>query len=71
MAANVLNSNHAITMSVEIVRAFIRLRKTLLSHDLISKKVAELERAVKTRLNDHDLEIDLLFQTVEVLLDKG
>ncbi|MFI5346342.1 MAG: ORF6N domain-containing protein [Elusimicrobiota bacterium] len=71
MAANVLNSSRAITMSVEIVRAFIRLRKTLLSHDLISKKVAELERAVKTRLNDHDIEIELLFQTVEFLLDKG
>ena len=70
MAANVLNSDRAITMSVEIVRAFIRLHKTLLSHGLISKKLAELERAVKTRLNDHDTEIEMLFQIVESLLDK-
>ena len=70
MAANVLKSDRAITMSVEIVRAFIRLRKTLLSDDLISKKIAELERAVNTRLNDHDTEIEMLFQTVESLLDK-
>jgi hypothetical protein len=71
MAANVLNSDRAITMSVEIVRAFVRLRKTLLSHGLISKKVAELERAVKTRLDDHDIEIEQLFQTVEFLLDRS
>jgi hypothetical protein len=70
MAANVLNSDHAITMSVEIVRAFIRLRKALVTDGLISKKLAELERAVNIRLDDHDKEIELLFQTVEHLLDK-
>ena len=70
MAANVLNSDRAIMMSVEIVRAFIRLRKTILSHGLISKKLAELERAVKTRLDAHDTEIEMLFQTVESLLDE-
>jgi hypothetical protein len=71
MAANVLKSKRAVTMSVEVVRAFIRLRKTLLSHGLISKKLAELERAVNSRLNDHDTEIEMLFQTVEHLLDKN
>jgi hypothetical protein len=71
MAANVLKSDRAITMSVEVVRAFIRLRKTLLSHGLISKKLAELERAVNTRLDDHDKKIELLFQTVKHLLDKS
>ncbi|HEX4047631.1 MAG TPA: ORF6N domain-containing protein [Elusimicrobiota bacterium] len=70
MAANVLKSDRAIAMSVEVVRAFIRLRKALLSHGLISKKLAELERAVNARLDDHDKEIELLFQTVEFLLDK-
>jgi hypothetical protein len=70
MAANVLNSSRAIAMSVEVVRAFVRLRKTLLSHDLLSKKIAELERTVKTRLDDHDLEIGLLFQTIESLLNE-
>jgi hypothetical protein len=29
MAANVLNSNRAVTMSVEVVRAFIKLRRQL------------------------------------------
>jgi len=70
MAANVLNSDRAITMSVEVVRAFIRLRKTLQSNDDISKKITELARAVNAKLADHDTEIDLLFQTVEFLLDK-
>lgn len=71
MAANVLNSDRAIAMSVEVVRAFIRLRKTLPPRDLVSSKFAELERAVKAKLDDHDIEIELLFETVEHLLDRG
>ena len=44
MAANVLNSPRAITMSVEVVRAFVRLRRMALSVDELSRKVTALER---------------------------
>ncbi|MBI5211427.1 MAG: ORF6N domain-containing protein [Elusimicrobia bacterium] len=70
MAANVLNSDRAAAMSVEIVRAFIRLRKAALGRDALSRKLSQLERAVKTRLDRHDKEIEALFKAVESLIGR-
>jgi hypothetical protein len=44
MAANVLNSPRAVSMSVAIVKAFVRLRQMALSVDELSRKVHSLER---------------------------
>lgn len=70
MAANVLNSPRAVAMSVEVVRAFIRLRKAAHSDRSLRKKVAQLESAVKSRLEQHDADIDQLFKTVGSLLNE-
>jgi hypothetical protein len=69
MAANVINSSRAVMMSVEIVRAFIRLRWTARAEGTLKKRLTQLERAVKCRLDDHDAEINRLFKTVEALLE--
>ena len=44
MAANVLNSNRAIRMSVLVVRAFVQLRKTLSAHKELTQRLNELEQ---------------------------
>ena len=44
MAANVLNSKRAVQASVEVVRAFIRLRQILASNAELARKLSELER---------------------------
>ena len=69
MAANVLNSPRAVTMSVEVVRAFIRLRWTARSLGSLKKKVAELERVVQDRCALYDVDIERLFKTVETLIE--
>lgn len=69
MAANVLKSPRAAAMSIEVVRAFIRLRRAMASTRSIRKKVAQLESAVNTRLEKHDADISRLFKTVEALLN--
>lgn len=71
MAANVLNSQHAIAMSVEVVRAFVRLRRAVKSRALAASKLAELERTVNNKLDKHDKEIAELFKAVESLMDDG
>lgn len=43
MAASVLNSPRAVSMSVYVVRAFVRLRELLSSHRELVKRVDELE----------------------------
>jgi hypothetical protein len=70
MAANVLNSPRAVAMSVEVVRAFIRLRKAARSEVSIRRKLSKLEAAVTSRLDKHDAEIDEPFKTLETLIEK-
>jgi len=43
MAANVLNSERAVQASVQIVRAFVRLRQLLGSNTELARKLEELE----------------------------
>lgn len=44
MAANVLNSKSAVLASVQVVRAFIRLRQMLTSNTELATKLRDLER---------------------------
>lgn len=44
MAANILNSPHAVDASIQVVRAFIRLRAMIVSDAVLSKKVDALEK---------------------------
>ena len=64
MAANVLNSRHAVRMSVYVVRAFIRLRHTIAFQKEIILKLDELER----KFTEHDSDIKRLFATVRQLM---
>ncbi|MFQ5849309.1 MAG: ORF6N domain-containing protein [Candidatus Binatia bacterium] len=64
MAANVLNSPHAVRMSVYVVQAFIRLRHTVAFQKEIMIKLDELERKVA----GHDSNIKTLFATVRQLM---
>ena len=65
MAASVLNSTRAIEVSVFIVRAFIKLRRTIAEHKELAKKIAQLER----RLADHDDQILSLVQAIRQFLN--
>ncbi len=64
MAANVLNSPQAVTMSVAIVKAFVKLRQMALSIDELSRKVATLERGFK----HHGKQFDAVFDAIRQLL---
>lgn len=43
MIANILNSETAVEASVQVVRAFIRLREFLISHADLARKITEME----------------------------
>jgi len=66
MAANVLNSDQANQMSVYIVRAFVRLRETILGNSKLALKLMEVEK----RLDRHDDNINALVNAIECLLDE-
>ena len=62
MAANVLNSPRAVTVSVMVVRAFVRLRQMLASHVELARKLAELE----TR---YDAQFRQVFAAIRALME--
>ena len=64
MAASVLNSAKAVEMSIQVVRAFVRLRHFLASHHQLAAKLNELERKIAT----HDTRIVALFDAVRGLM---
>lgn len=69
MLANVLNSERAIAMSVQVVREFIHLRAAARSDCPLREKFQQFERAVKSRLKQHENQLDELFSAVEQLIE--
>jgi hypothetical protein len=65
MAANVLNSPHAVQMSVFVIRAFVRLRHVVTTHKELATKLVELERTVAS----HDGDIRTLFDAIRQLME--
>lgn len=64
MLATVLRSPRAIQTSVEIMRAFVRLRSFLASQIHLAAKLAELEKKV----GSHDEEIQTIFLVLKKLM---
>lgn len=64
MAANVLNSPTAVAASIEVVRAFVRLRQFLASHEELARKLDELEK----KLGDHDERFQMVFEAIRQLM---
>ncbi len=54
MAANVLNSPQATQMSVFVVGAFVKMRAVLSDNRQLARKLAELEKELKARLDLRD-----------------
>jgi len=52
MAANVLNSEQAVQMSVFVVRAFVKLREVLATHKELAVKLTELDADALVKLHD-------------------
>lgn len=49
MAANVLHSPTAVTMSIFVVRAFVRIRRAFVDHEELARKLEALERRYDER----------------------
>jgi hypothetical protein len=64
MAASVLNSPRAISASVFVVRAFVKLRGLAQANQEITKKLNELER----RVGGHDSAISALLKAINQLV---
>ena len=64
MAANVLNSQRAIEVSVYIVRAFVKLRQMIAENKELSNRIVQIER----HLAEHDEQIMELVKAIKQFL---
>ncbi len=60
MLSSVLNSDRAIKINIEIMRAFVNLRAVKAIHGEFSIRLSELERTVKTQGKSIDFILDLI-----------
>ncbi len=61
MAANVLNSDRAIEASVQVVRAFVKLRQMLTSNSELGQKLNDLEKK-------YDRQFKAVFEAIRQLM---
>lgn len=61
MAANVLNSERAVQASVEVVRAFVRLRQMLALNAELGRKLEEMEKK-------YDVQFKVVFDAIRKLM---
>jgi hypothetical protein len=64
MAANILNSDRAVEMSVYVIRAFVKMRAELAKHHDLARRLAEIEKT----LIGHDTGLRDLYNKIRPLL---
>jgi len=61
MLSSILNSDRAIEVNIEIMRAFVRLRKMLSSHVDLARKLVALEKK-------YDAQFRVVFEAIRALM---
>ena len=64
MLATVLSSPTAIEVSIQVVRAFVKLREMISTHKKLAQKLNELER----KMEKHDEHIYTIFEAIRQLM---
>jgi hypothetical protein len=65
MAASVLNTPVAVAASVQVVRAFVRLRQLLAANAEFAQRLKELE----TKYVEHDKQLVVVFEALRQLME--
>jgi len=68
MASMILNSPHAVEMSVYVVRAFVHLRELLSSNRELARRFAQLETRLDKKLTEHDQAIAAILSAIRQLM---
>ena len=66
MLSGILNSERAINMNIAIMRAFVEVRRVLLTQNDLKEQMKEL----KERLGEHDAQLNQIYDAMENLLDE-
>ena len=61
MLSSVLRSERAVQVNVAIMRAFVRLRRLMLDHDVLARKIATME-------GNYDGQFKVVFDVIRKLM---
>ena len=70
MLASVLNSDKAIEINVQIVRAFVQLRQFVLEHKDLTKRFQELEQYFIQYCKDNEADKKKIYEALDLLMDR-
>jgi len=69
MLSSVLNSERAIAVNIEIMRAFVRVRELLASNKVLAKRFAQLEARLDKKFAEHDDAITAILSAIRELMN--
>jgi hypothetical protein len=69
MLSSVLSSERAITINIEIMRAFVKLREMLSSNRELARRFAQLETRLDKKLTEHDQAIAAILTAIRELMN--
>jgi hypothetical protein len=68
MLSGVLRSDRAIAVNIEIMRAFVELRRVAGSFDELQKRLDQMELDIGARLSEHDVQLRQIFEALRQLI---
>ena len=66
MLSGVLNSDRAISVNIQIMRTFARIRQMLADNTELRLEIEQ----IKQKINNHDQSIEIVFRYIDELLEK-
>jgi len=68
MLSGVLRSDRAIAVNIEIMRAFVELRRIATSYAALRERLEGMEREMTARLDQHDEQLHQIFEALRQLI---
>jgi ORF6N domain-containing protein len=68
MLSGVLRSKTAVAVNIEIMRAFVELRRVAGSYAALENRLEQIEREMNERLGDHDERLNEIFRVLQRLI---
>ncbi|MBU1863886.1 MAG: ORF6N domain-containing protein [Candidatus Omnitrophica bacterium] len=67
MLSSVLHSEKAISVNIQIMRAFVRIRELIASHKDLQRKIEEIEKRMEQKFGIYDKQFKIVFEAFEEL----
>lgn len=68
MLSSVLNSSTAIQVNIQIIRAFVKIRKELANYEKLVARIDSVEKELSEKISDQQGKIQLVFEAIKQLI---